>query len=434
MQITGGGAQNLENIQGKLKRKEHALARYSETSSNATPGSRNIAADAVKALGKDKSWFSSPAGDVAKEVYNYPGKVYNDLDQQVRGLIHAGNRLFRGDDPGLMAEEAVKSTIHNWTHPVEYANRHPAGFLMDAAGLALGGSAALRAGAAKYGASSIPEFLNQETGAIGSVGRRLEAGEVPDYHSAGGGIIPSNEFTATNPDLGVIRYPEESGLGVVKTSRKPFEMPNGKMFNPIQQAEREAAYNELNVASRGDLRMPGVQYGEWENVPRVHREAEAIQRGEPFWRFDPVRKSPGALIEYVDNLKKVEGPEELDWANPAVRDQMRLQNLFDQVTGNNDRGFGLNQFATQEREGLMPLAMDNGAAFPRQLEVDTNVYPQAWQGDYALRPGEAEWMQRILDVLGHPASTGTGMAALDSGSIRGAINRARGILERGRLR
>ena len=428
-QITGGGATGLTRIKKKAAYEDMRRGRAQETSSNAPRAS--TPQETVDRYAKE-NFGDYGVSDLGKQVYNFPGKVYNDADQSVRGLIHAANRLLKGDDPGLMAEDMARGALHNWTHPVEYANEHPFGFMADLSGAALGGAAALRSGAGRFG-TSVPEWLGSETGAIGPIGRRLEAGEVPEYHSAGGGIVPSNEFTATNPDLGVIRFPDESGLGVVKTSRKPFVTEGGQRFNPIQQAEREAAYNELNVASGGDLRMPGVQYGEWEHTPRV-LDRESARGGGSLYRFDPTRREPGSLMEYVDNLEQVEGPEQLDWTNPAVRDQMRLQNIYDQVTGNNDRGFGVNQFATRSDEGLMPLSMDNGASFPRQLEVDTNVYPQAWQGDYTLRPGETEWLQRILDVLGHPASTGTGMAALDPGSIRGAINRARGLLERGSFR
>jgi len=77
--------------------------------------------------------------DFAKQVYGFPGEVYDDVDQTLRGLIDMGGDIAGGQTPydaGLNPAKMGSDWFHQITNPVQYANEHPAMFMGDIAGLA----------------------------------------------------------------------------------------------------------------------------------------------------------------------------------------------------------------------------------------------------------------------------------------------------------
>jgi hypothetical protein len=450
MQMTGGGASGPvgKRANGSLLRELSLRGRYNESKAReddvqAAVRDRELnpqtAANAL--MHKLKREGFAPGGhnendytplDFAKQIYQFPGKVYDSADRSLRGLIDLGANTVRNvahdqaPFEGIKGDEIVSQTFHDLTDPVGFANRDPFNFMLTAAGGGALAEKALARAAAARGAS-IPEWLGSEEGAIGRLGERLEAGDVPMQSSASPGMISSRQFSATNPDLSVISYPDEGlkGLGVVKGNRRPFTMEGTDVvFHPMQQGTAEAAASELNAGSGFGLRMPGSQYGNWEWNPRT-----LAGKGE--WFFDGPRRSPGSLTEWVDNLQEVDDLSKFDYSNPMIREQLRKQDIFDQVIGNNDRGGGFNEFATADPEGLNPIAMDFGAGFQRQASVDTAYHPQAWWESREINPTEIEGIKGLIDYLSPRPRLGTALDAVNPGAIRMAIDRARAILERG---
>lgn len=381
---------------------------------------------------EDEARSGYSPSDFVKQVYGFPGKLYDEADQGVRGLIDLTGGLFRGEvDPGLAAEDMARGTLDSFKntvlHPVTQANENPLEFIGNVTAVGALGGAALRSGAARFGAASPAEWFSDETGAIGRIGGRLERGEATDFQTASPGIIPSNEFTATQPNLGVATFPDETALGIVKANRPPFQA-NGVTFHPMAQAEAEAAASELSAAVPSELRVPGVQYGEWEHIPRV-MDRNLTSPGTN-WRFDTPRTDPGALIEYLDDLREIQGPEDIAWT-PENQAYFRQQNIFDQFVGNNDRALGLNQFAV----GDQPITMDNGAAFQTGGSVDTMYTPQAWTGGIGLGGPEMDYLGRLTEWLDSMRrrgfDPGSGLAQIPGGQIRSAIDRGRRMLESG---
>ena len=391
--------------------------------------------------------------DFAKQVYGFPGKVYDDMDQTVRGLIDLGSNtvsnVLNDQTPfeGIEGDELVSDTFHNLTDPVGYANEHPFGFMADVAGGAMLGEAALgRAAAAR--SASIPEWLGSEEGSIGRLGERIERGYEPSSVEPVGDSPFNTLYSASEPDLAHVRFPDEGlggleaveGRAVVKPVKPPVvieALGEPRIFHPPNQALNEAAASELNAKTGNTLRMPGSWYHEdLPYRPRLRAETGFVKNytGE----LGPVERGPGSLTEYLEGLNAGpygNGLESFDdWANPMTPEwtnQMRRQNIFDQVIGNADRSYGANLF---EHEGL-PIAVDQGSSFPRQMGLDSFYEPRAWPTEGKnLTPDELSWVDKMIETMGLNAGrSGSPLGMLEQSSLRNAINRARELLENRKL-
>ena len=377
--------------------------------------------------------ISSPGGDVARQVYQFPGKLYNNADQDVRGLIDVGRRLFRGEDPGQIAEQAAHGFAHDITHPVEFANRAPLDFALTLAGAAEGGAGLVRSAARRGGFSGPGAFLGDETGAIGRVGRRLETGDLPTEFGPVRDMPFSVGSAASNPYLIEARWPDLSAEGVIKMDPlQRFKLNKfGDKIEVQNQALNEAAASEINAATGGKLNMPGVARVD---VPIGPRDVTGMD-----WNTGdiahPRPTRPGSLIEYIQDLTRVDDPGTFNYANPEVTDQMRRMNIFDRVIGNDDRAFGANLHAMGSDDSLMPVAVDQGIGFKSGGDFDTLWDPRAWGGSRSLNPDELQWVRDLMDEIHGRAQAGTEsigeIQRMRPAGIRGAIDRARAILETG---
>lgn len=317
--------------------------------------------------------------DVASQVYKFPGKLYDEADQGVRGLIDLAHGLYRGDvDLGDAAEAAAAGTVDSFKntlmHPVTQANENPLEFMGNASAVA-GGIGGLNS----FLAGRMPV---EGPMAIGALGKRLEAGDLPSE-------LKFNSYfdqeSSANPYLLDATW-DDGTQGQVVAKLSPAERnrysPIRKEWVPnIDQALNEAAANELGNSY---ARMPGVA---------MHPEIPTPSG----------RTAPGSLIEYLDDVHQVDDVHDLDWANPEVMQQGRAMNMLDRVLGNDDRSPELNYFATGGPEEEIPVAMDQGYG----LKMNNRNHPasmhtpQAW-GDRTFTPQETEWLQRMKAQLYHP--------------------------------
>lgn len=372
--------------------------------------------DALRDLEREAQGGYSPS-DFVKQVYGFPGKLYNEADQTVRGLIHAGGEILSGKkDPAqaLNLGDMPRQLAENVTHPVEWANDRPLDFMLTTAGLAGLSEAALSRAAAARGAT-VPEWLGSEEGAIGRLGERLNRGEVPTSVESIEGMVPSSQVTATSPGMSLVKYGDEADLGVFKP-RSFMEVQTGVPG----QAASEAVSSRLNTATGSRVRMPGMQEGTFP-YQNPHTFGPEFGGTTPF----PPENLPGTLIEYLDNVRKIDTYENHPglapgWTNPATPEwtqSMRNQNIFDQAIGNVDRGYGQNMF---EHEGL-PIAIDQGTGMARAGYSPSMVEPRAWGGDWSLRPGDLEWIQQMTQAAPNIGAT--------EGGLRGLLMRLKQMMD-----
>lgn len=401
MQVGGGGGI------GKVKRNPNALATNAR---EGVSGGRGLTADQVRDVTELRRELDEESPlDIAKQIYNFPGRVYDDADQMVRGLIDLGGRVgsntLNNQAPleGIEADPIIEQTIHNWTHPVEYANEHPFQFMLDVGGAAAGGSAALRAGASRVGAPSVGALLREETGAIGELGRRFEAGDVGHVEPLRGqmdlGIAQGS--AGSNPELYLSRYDDGfSGIAVGKvdpTSSRAM----------VNQGLGEALSSQLNAGTGGRLRMPGAARAD------LPTEAGLMR---------------GGLIEYVDDVSRIDDRAQLDYGNPEVLQQRRNMDIFDRIIGNDDRAFGANMHVTGPPDNYMPIAIDNGGGWRRGMDFETLKDPSAWNtGRKQLSPEEFDWVSQMRDYIQN--NPGGAFSELDPSNVRGVMNRIRQLLE-----
>lgn len=273
----------------------------------------------------------------------------------------------------------------------------------------------------------LERLLGEEAGAIGPIGRRLEAGDVRTEEVLATGQRPSTAITATIPEI--VNIGEDPAI---------FKRTLGSAepFNWHPHAKMEAPASELNRMAGSRLRMPGVQYGEFEHTPYTYVPSKSTYAGrEPgYFVGGPKRVGPGSLIEFVEDLVEIDDPNVLNWANPEVRDQTRAMNIFDYVIGNNDRSFGSNFYATPDfrSDDFIPVAVDQGASFYPVKDIDTQYSPQAWARDLddignfthdmpGFTGDELNWIQRLIFSLKNP---GPYLSMLEPSQLQAAINRA----------
>ncbi len=356
--------------------------------------------------------------DFAKQVYEFPGKVYDDADQQVRGLLgligQTGSNVLNDQTPfeGIEGDAIVGETLDNWTHPMDYANEHPFGFMLDAAGAAgLAGGAVNRAASIRD--LSPAAWLNSEEGAIGNLGKLLEqkasmGHEVEDisnltspYGDDIASMVPSaqTKFTpeypggirkvntsATTPELGLVRDFGEPDFGLLK--------PDSGGWSG-DQVSAELAVQELNneIAKRLGLeeppvRMPGSARGNFDYYG-LKKHGGGMNKFDPNSYYtagdEGVTPSSGLVQEDLMDARDVKD-------NPAAQNIVEsmdnaedMQNiaLMDYIAGNFDRSLEGQNLMEQ---GGRPVAIDWGMGFRRDLpDLDydpTNFMPtkQQWPG------------------------------------------------------
>lgn len=342
--------------------------------------------------------------EFAKQVYNFPGALYNDADQMVRGLIDIPRALFRGADPGDMAYEAAQGQLDAWSHPVDYANEHPLGFTLDAAALA-GGLGALDKAA--FAGRMLPEGPQS----IGAVGRRLAEGDLPvSMESLGSQMTPTYEYSAAAPDIAMGRWADDS---------------RGLLVSKVAQSDAEAAASAINEATGAQLRMPAV--ATYENLPYTPKELSLGRGANNLWApGEPIIAREGSISEFVPNLRNRVELEDLDWSNPATADQMRRMQIFDEIISNDDRVMGSSNMHMTVPDRV-PIAVDQGSAFKSRFLPETYA-PQAWPGGTTLSPSELDWVNQIKQV-----APGILQANYGNETINALLERIQNILSEGQL-
>jgi len=365
--------------------------------------------------------------DFAKEIYMWPGRVYDSADRQVRGLFNLGGQVVENtlNDQapleGIEGSPIVHETWHNLTDPVGYANREPAAFMMDlagGAGLAAKGAGlargAVESAAARAGGTPAA-WLADDTGAVGRLGRYLEAeastgNEIDNIHNLTSSygddyasMVPSAESvpdvlpngrrlgatsrvrgSASNPELGLVKHFEEPGLGLLKPDDQGW----------FDQAGPELAYQELNneimrrlQLEEAPVRMPGSARGSFDYYG-THQHGSSAAPLERFYTAgdEGVTPSKGLVQEYVTGARDVKSSAEAKNIVESMDNARDMQNiaLLDYITGNKDRSLaGHNLMEYQNR----PLAIDQGFGFAsldpdlRFISGDTFApTPQQWPG------------------------------------------------------
>jgi len=429
MQVTGGGVSGPvgRRSQGSLerllaqRRQEEALRARSDVGT-ARGGSYDPELqrknDTLRSFQDDYTPM-----DFAKQVYEFPGKVYDDADQQVRGLLgligQTGSNVLNDQTPfeGIEGDAIVGETIDNWTHPMDYANEHPFAFMGDLAGAAGLGGAAINRAAGLRGVSPAT-WLNSEEGAIGKLGKLLEEQasqgneiqEVSNLTSPYGDDIASmvpaarTQFSPEYP--GGIRRVTGSATAPELGLVRDFDKPDFSLLKPDSggwsgdQVSAELAVQELNneVAKRLGLeeppvRMPGSARGNFDYYGiKKHGGGSSYTQKE----FDPnaywtagdegITPSSGLVQEYLMNARDVKNNPVAQNIVEEMRNAEDMQNIsiMDYIAANADRSLeGQNLM----EEGGRPVAIDWGMGFRRDdpdLKYDPSAYftptNQQWPG------------------------------------------------------
>jgi hypothetical protein len=247
------------------------------------------------------------------------------LEETTRGLPQSFmdvGRSISGESPvtpDRIVQEAGRQTLEHLRDPVRYFSEDPAGFSLDALGLAGGARSVLRYAddAARYaGYSGRADWLSSETGALTAQGRHLNA-------------VPLEQEVRLRPLYDAGDYPTYGPRPVEYKGNQAWFRPAGEsVSHGGGGAGPDVASYRLAEAGGMGADVPGA----------------AIVNDR--------RLGLGALIEDIPDLRKINRYEELERI-PGIEQALRRQSLLDIVTGNVDRGVGHNMWASGERQ-LVP--------------------------------------------------------------------------------
>lgn len=427
------------------------------------------------------------AMDFGEQVLGFPEKLYQNADRDVRGLIGllgaTGSNVLNDQAPfeGVEADPIIGEMLHNFTHPVEYANENPLDFSLDLAGAGALGAHALESGAARWG-GSVPEWLGSETGAIGPFGKKMEALASEGYEADAvrnatmgwgdntPGMVPSAEpfydatghvreyrprNTAAAPNYGPVDLmgPE----GEMTTGMALLKPGPGEARFQMDQIGGELAYQELNRRLGNIVDMPGSIRADFDYAPV---KVTDVGPGGP-QRFhstvpDDLSPTNGLAIE------EVQGAIDAGHNNPALlgmqnKDAINRMTLMDYIAGNTDRDFATghnvmlyddgkplaidhgisgksaNDYYADPGPGVVPPGWGAGQDFDAQLWMGAQPTSQQWPG-YTLSPEHVGILENAIEVLRgsmndmNPISENWGLD-----NIEAAISRSENALARGKL-
>jgi len=365
--------------------------------------------------------------DFAKQVGGFPGKVYNDADQMVRGLIDLGGNTVentisgRAPFEGVEGDAIVESVIDQYSDPMAYANEHPFAFMADLAGAGALGARAVTSAAARTPFRTPAAWMADDTGAVGRLGKLLEeramGGEevgfidnitsAKDYDDIASLVpsvesyydsLPNGKFlgqrhrvrgSSAAPELGIVRDFDDPGLALLKPDNLAWvgDQTSPELFT---QALNNAIQKRLGLAEP-PVRMPGSARGSFD-YQGLNKHGGKFNEADAYYTAgeEGVTPANGLVQEFLPRARNVSNDPQAQNIVESMDNAEDMQNIsiMDYITANPDRSLEGHNLM---EEGARPLAIDAGLGM-RSLRDDLKYDPSG-----SFYPTHQQWPGLALE-------------------------------------